>query len=87
MIGYRSFRHRLWSGWHALSTRLRAPTVSMHVIAGSISGVLLLMPAGAAWPHSILADSLTSAAALDWVKGSLSLIFLLRRRLTNTNGD
>jgi len=56
------------------------------MIAASVGGALMLVPAGTVWPNLNLADALTSVDILDWVKGSLGLIFLLRRRLGNTSG-
>ena len=70
-----------WRGWRTLSTLLRGPSAAVSMVAGGVGAVLILVPAGAAWPHSIIVDALASTAVLDWVKGSLGLIFLLRRRL------
>jgi hypothetical protein len=57
------------------------------MIAGSVGVVLMVIPAGAAWSISSVADALASAAILDWVKGSLGLMLMLRRLLAKTNGD
>jgi len=83
---YHTIGRPLWSGWRPLSTLLRGPSAAASIIAGSVGAVLILIPAGAAWPHSSIADVLASAAILDWVKGSLGLIFFLRRRLGTTQG-
>jgi len=82
-----TFGRRLWSGWRALSARSRGPMAAASVIAGSVGAVLMLIPAGAAWTNSSIADLLASAAILDWVKGPLGLIFLLRRQLGTAHGD
>ena len=73
--------HRLWSGWQAHSTLLGGPSAAARMIAASVGGTLLLMPAGTAWANLSFADALVSAAILDWVKGSLGLILFLWRRL------
>ena len=86
MIGYPIFGHQPWSGWHALSALLRGPSAAVRMIAASVGAALMLMPAAIAWPSINFADALVSAAILDWVKGSLGLIFLLRRRLGKSNG-
>lgn len=82
----RSSSHRLRSGWQAMSSLLRGPYTAASMIAASAGGVLMLVPAGTAWPNMSFADALVSAAILDWVKGSLGLMFLLRRRLRTKNG-
>ena len=87
MIGYLVLGHHLRSGWCALLALLRAPSAAASMTAASAGAVLLLLPAGTAWPNANIADALASAAILDWVKGSLGLIFLLRRRRSNTHGD
>ena len=86
MIAYPRFGHRLRSGWRALPALLRAPSAASSMIAGSVGAVLILIPAGAAWPNSNIADAFASAAILDWVKGSLGLFFLIRRRLGAAQG-
>lgn len=83
----RFLSHRLWSGWQALSALLRGPSPTARVIAASAGGSLLLMPVGTAWPSMSFADALVSAAILDWVKGSLGLMFFLRRRLGTAHKD
>jgi hypothetical protein len=82
----RSSSHRLRNGWQAMSSLLRGPYTAASMIAAIAGGVLMLVPAGTAWPNLSFADALVSAAILDWVKGSLGLMFLLRRRLRTKNG-
>lgn len=72
--------HRLCSRWQPLYTLLRGRSAAASVIAANVGRALMLMPAGTAWLNLIFADALTSAAALDWVKGSLGLMFFLWRR-------
>jgi len=84
MIGYPVFRHRLWCGWHILSTRVLGRSSATSIVAAGFGGALLLMPAGTTWPSSGLADVLASPAILDWAKGSLGLMFTLWRRLGKT---
>ena len=73
--------HRLCSGWQPLYTLLRGRSAAARVIATNVGGALMLLPAGSAWPTLSFADVLTSGATLDWVKGSLGLMFYLWRRL------
>jgi len=82
----RSFSHRLRSRWHVMSSLSRGSYTAASMIAASAGGVLMLVPAGMAWPNLSFADALVSAAILDWVKSSLGLMFLLRRRLHTKNG-
>jgi len=84
---YRFFSHRLWSGWQALSTLLRGPSAAASMIAARVDAALMLMPAGMTWTNMSFADALVSAAILDWVKGSLGLMFFLRRRLGTAYKD
>lgn len=87
MTRHTIFGPHLRSAWRARLALLRAPSAAASVIAGSVGAVLMLIPAGAAWPHANITDALASAAILDWVKGSLGLIFLLRRRFGKPQGD
>lgn len=75
--------HRLWSGWQPLRSLFRGRTAAASMIAASIGGALMLMPTGPAWPNLSFADAFASATALDWVRGSLGLMFSLRRRLSS----
>lgn len=78
---------RLWGGWRALVAPLRTPRTAASVFAGNVGALLMLIPAGVALPSTNIADVLASADILDWVKGSLGLIFFLRRRLGSSQGD
>ena len=69
-----------------MSSLLRGPSAAAGVIAASVGGALTLMPAGTVWPNLSLADVLASPDILDWAKGSLGLILMLRRGLGKTNG-
>ena len=77
----------LWGAWRALADLMRAPWTATDMIAGSVGAMLMLLPVGAAWPNSYITDTFVSPAILDWVKGSLGLIILLRRLLGGTQGD
>ena len=76
----------LWCAWRALAELLRAPWTATDMIAGSVGAVLVLLPVGAAWSNSYITDTLVSPVILDWVKGLLGLILLLRRLLGGTQG-
>lgn len=78
---------RLWRVWGALMHLLGAPWTATIMIAGSVGAVFMLIPVAAAWPNSTITDTLASPAILEWVKGSLGLIILLRRRLGGSQGD
>lgn len=82
-----AFGRRLWSGWRALSARSRGPMTPASIIAGCASAVLALIPAAAQWINSSVADALASGVILDWMKGLLGLILLLRRQLGTARGD
>ena len=86
MIEYPVTSRHLASGWQALLASLRARFAAANMITGSVGAVLALMPAGAAWPAADIADAFASGDILEWVKGSLGLIVLLRRRLRTDDG-
>ena len=77
---------RLWSGWRALVAPLRTPRTAACVYPSSVGALLMLIPTGVALPNTNIADALASADILDWVKGSVGLIFFLRRRLGSSQG-
>lgn len=74
-------------GWPALPALLKAPSAMARIITGSVGAVLILMPGELALLHDNVAHALDSAAILDGVKGSLGLVFFLRRRFGGTQGD
>ncbi len=78
---------RLWRVWRAFMELLRAPWTAPDMMAGSVGAVLMLIPVDAAWSQMNLTHTFASAAILDWVKGSLGLLFLLRRRFGSSQGD
>ncbi len=77
----------LWRGWRTVVELLRAPWTATDMMAASVGAVLILVPVGGAWPDYAITETLASAAILDWAKGSLGLIFLLRRQFGGSQGD
>ena len=77
----------LWCAWQTLTDLLQAPETTADIVVGGIGVVAMLMPLGDAWQQSNITDTFISAAVLDWVKGLLGLIFLLRRRFGSSHGD
>ena len=82
----RFFSHRLRSGWHALTSLVRGPSAAAGMIAASVGGALLLMPAETVCLDLNFAGAFASVSILDWVGRSLGLILLLLRRLGATEG-
>lgn len=87
MTEHQIFGRRLRSGWGAFVALIRAPRTATSMIAGSFGAAIMLMSDGAAWPSSNITNTFASPAILEWVKGLLGLIFLLRRRLGGSQGD
>ena len=81
------FGRRLRSGWGAFLALIRAPRTATSMIAVSVGAAIMLIPVGAAWSVSSITDTLATAAILDWVKGLLGLILMLRRRIGGSQGD
>ena len=79
-------RH-LWRGWRAFMELLRVPWTATDMMAGSVGAVLMLIPVDTAWSQMNMTDTFASAAILDWVKGALGILFLLRRRFGGSQGD
>jgi len=77
----------LWRGWGALIHLLREPCTAMSIITGSVGAVLVLVPVNEAWLNSTFAETLASAAILDWAKGLLGLLLMLRRLRGGSHGD
>ena len=86
MIGHPVTGPHLLSRWRALFASSRARLAVTGTIAGSVGVVLALMPAGAAWLYAAIAAAFASADIIDWVKGSLGLVVLLRRGLRTDDG-
>ena len=77
----------LWRAWGVLMHLLQEPGTAMSMIARSVGAVLVLIPVGAAWPNSNITETFASAAILDWAKGSLGLLLMLRRLHGSSQGD